>query len=150
VTDLRIRRVIAARAERIFDAWTKPELLVQWWGPAGVRCIAAEVDLRSGGAYRIGNQLPDGAVLWISGEFELVDSPHRLVYSWRVGEELESRVTVTFTAIAEGSTEVVIHHERVPSVVVRDDHERGWNGCLDGLARWIAPDGVSCSVRPSR
>ena len=136
MTGLRIRRVIAARPERIFDAWTKPELLQQWWGPAGVRCIAAEVDLRVGGAYRIGNQLPDGRVVWITGEFELVESPYRLTYSWRVGDEPESRVTISFAAIEEGSTEVVILHERVHSTAVRDDHERGWHGCLDGLERW--------------
>lgn len=141
MTDLRIRRVIVARPERIFDAWTRPELLQQWWGPAGVRCIAAEVDLRCGGAYRIGNQLPGGAVIWISGEFEIVDSPRRLVYSWRVGDEPVSRVTVSFAAIAEGSTEVMIHHERVHSTAARDDHERGWHGCLDGLMRWVAQPG---------
>src|SRR5947207_2513630 len=111
MTELRIRRVIAADSERVFDAWTKPELLRQWWGPKGVRCIAAEIDLREGGAYRIGNELPDGAVVWISGEFELVDSPRRLVYSWRVGDEPASRVSVSFTALGEASTEVTIDHE---------------------------------------
>jgi len=136
VTDLRIRRVIAARTERVFAAWTEPELLRQWWGPAGVRCIAAEVDLRAGGAYRIGNELPDGSVLWISGEFEVVESPRRLVYSWRVGDEPTSRVTVSFTAIGETSTEVMIHRELIHSDAVRDDHERGWLGCLDGLERF--------------
>jgi len=94
-------------------------------GPSGVRCIGAEVDLRSGGGYRIGNELPDGGVIWISGEFELVDSPHRLVYSWRVANEPVSRVTVSFTAVMDGCTEVVIHHERIHATAARDDHERG-------------------------
>jgi len=39
-----------------------------------------------------------------------------------------SRVTVSFVAITEDSTEVVIHHERIHSAAVRDDHERGWLG----------------------
>ena len=136
MTELRIGRSIAASVERVFAAWTTPELLKQWWGPNGVRCIAAEIDLRPGGAYRIGNQLPDGGVLWISGEFEIVEVPRRLVYSWRVGDEPVSRVTVNFTAIGETSTEVMIHHERIHSEAVRDDHERGWRGCLDGLETW--------------
>ncbi len=136
MTELRVRRVIAARPEQLFDAWTRPELLQQWWGPPGVQCIAAEVDLRAGGAYRIGNELPDGRILWIHGEFELVEPPHRLVYSWRLGDEPVSRVTVRFAAIEERSTEVVIHHERIHSAAARDEHEDGWIGCLDGLARW--------------
>jgi uncharacterized protein YndB with AHSA1/START domain len=81
MTELTIRRVIAAQPNRLFDAWTRPDLLRQWFGPAGVRCIGAEVDLRAGGAYRIGNELPNGEIVWIEGEFELVDSPRRLVYS---------------------------------------------------------------------
>jgi len=141
MTELMIRRVIAAGRERIFDAWTKPELLQQWWGPANVRCIAAEVDLRSGGAYRIGNELPDGRVIWIEGEFEVVDSPQRLVYSWRISGEPASRVTVSFVALGDRSTEVVIHHERIGSEAVRDDHEQGWRGCLDGLERWASAAG---------
>lgn len=136
MTALRIRRVIAAGTERVFAAWTTPELLRQWWGPTGVRCIAAEIDLRVGGAYRIGNLLPDGAVLWISGQFEVVESPRRLVYSWRVGDEPVSRVTISFAAISETSTEVEIHHEQIHSDPVRDDHQRGWIGCLDGLEAW--------------
>jgi uncharacterized protein YndB with AHSA1/START domain len=138
MTAVTVRRVIATPPERVFAAWTEPALLQQWWGPAGVRCIAAEVDLRAGGRYRIGNHLPDGRVLWIIGEFELVERPHRLVYSWQVGDEPASRVTVRFTAVLDDCTEVVVHHERVLSAAARDDHERGWNGCLDGLLRWCA------------
>jgi uncharacterized protein YndB with AHSA1/START domain len=58
-----VRRTIAATPARLFDAWTTPELLTQWWGPANVTCPAAEVDLRVGGQYRIANQMPDGSVL---------------------------------------------------------------------------------------
>lgn len=141
MNELTVRRVIAARPERLFEAWTRPQLLQQWWGPAGVRCIAAEVDLRPGGAYRIGNQVPDGRVIWISGEFETVESPHRLVYTWRVGDEPVSRVTVTFTPRIDGTTEVVVHHQRIHSPAARDDHEAGWNGCLDGLERWAPRSG---------
>ena len=135
--ELVVTRTTNGPARLVFEAWTKPELLQQWWGPAGVRCISAEVDLRAGGVYRIGNQLPDGGVVWISGEFELVESPHRLVYSWRVEDEPVSRVTVSFSAIMDGATEVVIRHERIHSTAVRDDHERGWQGCLDRLERWV-------------
>jgi uncharacterized protein YndB with AHSA1/START domain len=138
MTQLTIRRVIAAPRERVFAAWTKPELLQQWWGPAGVRCVAAEIDLRAGGGYRIGNELPDGSVLWISGEFELVDAPEQLVYSWCIGDEPPSRVSIRFVPLAEHSTEVVIDHDRIASTTARDGHEQGWVGCLDGLERWAS------------
>ncbi len=136
MTELTIRRVIAAPRDRVFAAWTTPDLLRQWWGPAGVQCVAAEIDLRTDGTYRIGNQLPDGEVVWISGEFELVDRPHRLVFSWRLGDEPVSRVSVTFAAVTPETTEVVVHHQRIHTPAARDGHEQGWLGCLDGLVRW--------------
>ena len=140
-----VRRTIRASTERLFDAWTQPEQLKKWWGPASVECIDAKVDLRVGGRYRIANQFPDGKVLWIAGEFESIDRPKRLVYTWHLEstEGPTERVTVTFEA--RGSeTEVVVTHERIATKAARDMHEQGWLGCLDGLVEFIAsaPPGV--------
>ena len=74
-------RNVAAPPERLFEAWTRPELLLEWWGPDGVEAINAEVDLRAGGAWRIANKMADGSVLWIGGVFESITPPHELVYS---------------------------------------------------------------------
>jgi uncharacterized protein YndB with AHSA1/START domain len=135
---LLVRRLIRASPERIFDAWTQPKHLKQWWGPKSVECVDAEVDLRAGGRYRIANQFPDGKILWISGEFETVERPRRLVYTWRVGAAAvpAERVTVTFEARGE-ATEVIVAHERIPTETMRDMHEQGWTECLDGLADYL-------------
>jgi uncharacterized protein YndB with AHSA1/START domain len=136
--NLVVRRTIRATAERLFDAWTRPEQLVKWWGPAQVECAGAEVDLRVGGSYRIGNRLPDGQVLWIAGEFEEVTPPRRLVYTWRLGPRAggPERVTVRFEP-RDGATEVIVVHERILDEPARESHERGWYGCLDGLEAYL-------------
>jgi uncharacterized protein YndB with AHSA1/START domain len=132
-----VRKSIRASPERVFDAWTQPEHLKLWWGPKSVECIDAEVDLRVGGRYRIANQFPDGKILWISGEFETIERPHRLVYTWRVGSEAAAeRVTVTFEERAK-ETEVIVMHERIPTQAMRDMHEQGWVGCLDDLVDYL-------------
>ena len=59
-TALSLTRVIRAPLEKVFAAWTRPELLRQWWGPGPVTCPEAEVDLREGGAYRLANVEADG------------------------------------------------------------------------------------------
>ena len=82
-----VRRTIGATADTLFAAWTQPAHLKQWWGPRTVKCVGAEIDLRVGGAYRIANRFSDGTVLWIVGEFEVVDPPNKLVYSWRTASE---------------------------------------------------------------
>jgi uncharacterized protein YndB with AHSA1/START domain len=137
-----VRRTIRATAERLFSAWTQPEKLRKWWGPEGVICIDAEVDLRVGGRYRIGNQFPDKKVLWIVGEFEVVEPPRRLTYTWRLEgiSAASERVSVLFEARGE-TTEVIVTHERIPNKALRDQHQDGWQGCLDGLDKYLRMSG---------
>jgi uncharacterized protein YndB with AHSA1/START domain len=142
MTDINLitRRLIAAPQAVVFAAWTEPEHLRRWWGPAGVRCPAAEIDLRVGGRWRIANELPSGELLWIAGVFERVEVPRELVYSW-AHEPLEpdartTRVTVRFEARGRG-TEVIVIHARFADDVVRDTHAAGWAGCLDGLESYF-------------
>jgi glutathione S-transferase len=135
-----VRRTIRAQAARIFDAWTQPEQLRAWWGPRPVTCSGAEVDLRVGGRFRIDNALPDGTTVTIEGEFRAIEPPHRLVYTWRMGTgpgAENSLVTVRFEPRGD-ATEVVVVHEQLASEVVRESHEKGWDGCLDGLERYAA------------
>ena len=132
-----VRRTIRASPERLFDAWTQPAHLLKWWGPAGVECLDAQVDARVGGQYRIANRLPDGRVLWIAGEFERVEPPSLLVYTWRVEpQETAERVTVRFDR-RDNATDVVIVHERIADPATRDMHERGWRECLEGLEAFL-------------
>ena len=135
---LLVRRTIQADVSRVFEAWTRPEQLIKWWGPRPVTCTSADVDLRVGGAYRIANLLPDGSTLFIFGQFEVVEPPSRLVYTWHTAPEnmpalQVSRVTVRFEPQG-AATDVIVLHERIVDETTSADHERGWHGCLDNLA----------------
>jgi uncharacterized protein YndB with AHSA1/START domain len=132
-----VRRRIDASPERLFEAWTTPSLLLSWWGPAGVRCTRAEVDLRVGGRYRLGNALPDGREVFIVGEFLQVEPPTLLVYTWWLeADALDAapaeRVSVRFEARGS-ATEVVVVHERIAEESTKRGHTEGWLGCLDAL-----------------
>jgi uncharacterized protein YndB with AHSA1/START domain len=133
------RQLIDASPETLFSAWTEPQQLVQWWGPEGVQCVGAEVDLREGGAYRIGNRLHDGSTLWIVGVFDIVEAPSRLRFSWRLENQHSALEQVTVTFEPRGTaTEVVVVHERILNAAILKSHERGWRGCLDSLASFVA------------
>lgn len=141
--DLTVRRLVPAPPAKVFEAWTRPQSLKTWWGPAGVTCIDAEIDLRPGGRYTIGNQLPDGHILWICGRFLEIDAPHRLAYSWATSAEKsdgsgepDEYVAIRFDRHPDG-TEVVISHRRIADRKSRDQHEIGWRGCLEGLDRFL-------------
>src|SRR3954468_858321 len=53
--ELVVTRTINGPARIVFEAWTKPELLRQWWGPksAGITLLSCEADVRVGGSYRL-------------------------------------------------------------------------------------------------
>jgi uncharacterized protein YndB with AHSA1/START domain len=139
---LTVRRIIRAAPDELFELWTRPERLKTWWGPAGVTCPHADIDLRPGGAYRIANAFPDGRIIVIAGLFEVIEPPELLVFSWSIeaSDSPPERVSVRFDALSDGQgTEVTVLHERIASSEARKSHEAGWLGCLDGLERLFLP-----------
>ena len=135
---LEISRIISASAEKLFDAWITPELLVKWWGPKNVICPSASIDLKVGGKYKIANQFEDGSILWIYGIFDQIIRPEKLVYTWNLNEGQDGPELVTVSFSPKGkSTKVTIIHERISSLEIYQSHTAGWQGCLDSLALQI-------------
>nr|WP_294520713.1 SRPBCC domain-containing protein [uncultured Rhodopila sp.] len=141
MTSLTLIRRIAARPSIVFDALTKPEGIVRWWGPDDGPVLLAATDVRPGGRFRVRFRMLDGSEHESSGEYIEVVKPTRLVMSWRwthggdpdeAGEE--SRVEIDLRAIDIGS-ELTFTHSRLRTDASRDSHARGWNGALDKLAR---------------
>jgi uncharacterized protein YndB with AHSA1/START domain len=72
-------RVFFVPRERMFKAWTDPKLLAQWWGPRHFTNPVCDLDVRSGGAFRIVMRGPDGLEYPLKGTFREVITPSRLV-----------------------------------------------------------------------
>jgi uncharacterized protein YndB with AHSA1/START domain len=107
----------------------------RWSGPGDRSAVLAEVDLKVGGRYRIHMQAPDGSVAKVSGVYQVVDPPHRLVYTWAWEtwpEAGETLVTVEFRDHG-AETEIALVHERFPNEDVRGAHDKGWTGALHKL-----------------
>lgn len=136
---LRVTRLILAPPERVFAAWTDPEEVRQWWGPKGVSCRSAVIELRVGGSYEIENVLADGSILRIGGEFEVVEAPKKLVYTWSVnGATAAAELVTVFFENHPAGTEITIAHQKIPTDELRDSHEQGWSGCLAGLIKHLS------------
>ena len=133
-----LRRTYHAPRQRVFDAWTKPELAAKFLGPGEVTVPEIEMDVRTGGAYRITMLMPDGERMIARGTYRDVRAPERLSMTWSWEEddpkdEHESLLTLEFNELA-GETELVLTHEQLASVESRDRHEHGWALILDALA----------------
>jgi uncharacterized protein YndB with AHSA1/START domain len=79
--DLVISRFIAAAPERVFQAWTDPALMVQWFTPPPFRTISVETDVRPGGASLIIMQGPDGTQYPNRGIYLEVVPGRRIVFT---------------------------------------------------------------------
>jgi uncharacterized protein YndB with AHSA1/START domain len=55
-----VAREFDAPIERVWAAWTQPDDLKAWWGPAGFTCPRAEADVRVGGRIFVTMRAPDG------------------------------------------------------------------------------------------
>ncbi len=140
-TTLRISRTFAAPRARVYAAWTTPEMLLKWWRvmPTWGTPIA-DADLRVGGKYRLGMQDPDKPEPHVVvGTFREIKEAEKLVYtwSWEGSDAQETLVTVEFLD-RDGGTEVMLTHERFPAAPVRDEHNKGWMGCLEQLDTVLA------------
>lgn len=134
-TTLEMTRVFSVSAERVFAAWTQPDLMKQWFCPGQDMTIpVAEVDAREGGDYRIVMQNKDGETHSTSGTYETVVPNEKLVFTWKWADsELVTRVTVRLREISDNETELTLTHEGFPEAEIRDRHNEGWTGCLDRL-----------------
>lgn len=75
-----LERVFDAPRELVFAAWTEPERLAQWWGPKMFTNPVCRLDARPGGEIYVEMRGPDGTVYPMSGRFQEVTVPERLVF----------------------------------------------------------------------
>src|SRR4051812_13042023 len=75
-----ITRSFDAPRALVFEAWTRPEHVAQWWDPSGAPLAACEIDLRPNGAFRFVNQSQGGVEHQFSGTYSEVSAPARIVF----------------------------------------------------------------------
>ena len=138
---LTLKRRLNAAPEKVYAAWTDPEKLAQWFGPASVKpgSVQADIDLRIGGQYRISFNGGDGEYHEVGGINREVVSNERLVFSWawHSTPERESLVTVQLKPDGAG-TLLTFHHEQFADATARDNHQRGWTEILGELEKYLA------------
>ncbi|MDB5463311.1 MAG: Activator of Hsp90 ATPase 1 family protein [Phenylobacterium sp.] len=109
------RELVATRtfdgpARIVFEAWTKPELIMRWWAPKsfGISFLSCETDVRTGGSYRFvfGHAASEQPMAFF-GRYIEVTPPSRLV--WTNEEDADGAVTTVTFEEKDGKTLVVLH-----------------------------------------
>lgn len=144
--ELVISRTFDAPARVVFEAWTKPELMQQWWVPKsiGMELLSCEQDVRVGGTYRLVFRHGDSGSMAFHGKYLEVVPPSRLV--WTNEESADGSVT-TLTLEENGGKTLLVVHERYPS---KEAFEAN-TGAADGMSESFAQlDELLVTLGPSR
>ena len=143
-----ITRVINARRELVFEAWTDPKHLPEWWGPNGFTTTTQEITVKPGGVWRFIMHGPDGTDYPNLVVFREIVPPSRLVYEngWDLpGAPLDFVVVVTL--LPEGKrTRFSIHMTFRDAAAMKTAVElygvlQGGTQTLDRLAQYLARAG---------
>ncbi len=150
-----ITRTFDAPRERVWEAWTIPEQLREWWGPRGFTAPVIRIDLRVGGEFFNCMSGPDAKPVCGIGTFREVKDQERLVLTDSFANEQgkvvsasyygmspdwprEMLITVTFEKVG-GKTRVTLEDSGLHGVSEKDREEmrQGWEQSFDKLVEYL-------------
>lgn len=155
-----IEKIFDAPREKVWKAWTDPEMVKKWWGPKDFWAPSIKIDLRVGGKYIFAMHGPKGSEwdrdLYSSGIYKEIAPMEKLVVSDYFSDEngnktnptehglstdmpTEMTVTVRFEDAGDNKTKLSIEYPRPESdeqfeAMKNSGMEEGWGTSLDKLA----------------
>jgi uncharacterized protein YndB with AHSA1/START domain len=123
--ELVVTRVFDAPPAMVFKAWSQPDLFRKWWMPRsldGVSLVGCDMDVRTGGKYRLEFRAGDAEPMTFYGKYLDVVPNERIVWTNDEGEE-GAVTTVTFEN--QGGKTLLTFHELYPSKEALDEAMTG-------------------------
>jgi uncharacterized protein YndB with AHSA1/START domain len=138
-----LHRVLTAKPEKVYRAFTQPDALARWLPPNGFTAKVHSQDLRVGGRFRMSfTNFSTGSVIAFGGQYLELAPGQKLRYT----DEFDDpnlpgtmTVTVTLTAVPSG-TDLHITQEGIPEVIPLDACYLGWQESLRYLAKLVEPE----------
>ncbi len=163
ISEIRIEKIFDAPREKVWEAWTKPELIKKWWGPEGFTAPSVKIDLRVGGIYTYAMRGPEGSqwdrVMYSSGIFKEIVPMEKIVATDYFSDEQGNKIkpsqegqdadfptemtsTILFEEIEGGKTKLTIlypkpENEKQFQAMLKSGMKEGWMSSLDKLAKAI-------------
>lgn len=152
---LKLQRIVNASKEKVFEAWSRPELLREWWSPTGYSTPVYECDFRVGGKLHYCMESPEGVRYWGGGHYTEIDVPNRIVMDDSFQDERGNMVpaaagghpdgwpdvvpiSVNLSDAGNGKTRMDIEHHVSADLARTVQCDVGWNQLLDKLENLLA------------
>jgi len=138
----------AASPSQVFEAWTNPEIVMQWFGLSPNSIHSVSIDLRKGGAWQFLKTKDEEKSVGFEGHYVDIQPNKKLVFSWSLVTVFadgtreatpSSRVEVEFSAKGEG-TDLKLIHSALHNQEISVGFGRGWDIALNSLSNTVFKD----------
>jgi uncharacterized protein YndB with AHSA1/START domain len=150
-----VTRVFDAPRALVWEAWTNPKYVMQWWGPKGFTAPFCKIDFRVGGKFLCCMRSPDGQEGWNGGEYHEIVPHEKIVYSLyfadaqgnkvepeQYGTEHEAiddaRDVVIFEDFGNGQTKLTMIGNETMEDAKNSGQLEGWNETFEKVAAVVA------------
>ncbi len=139
--DLKLERLIDGRPEEVFDAFTQPDAMKDWYQDGDEWVVRIEGEVRPGSTVNASFGPSEDELYIEDMTYGEVERPHRLTYvevfTKPDGFSYTTSLVVTFEE-QNGKTLMTIVQTGFPRADERDGHQGGWPGFLDRLEVVVA------------
>lgn len=140
---IRLHRVVRAKPEKVFRAFTDADAMAKWNPPHGFTCRVHHLDAKVGGTFRMSfTNFTTGAAHSFGGSYREIVPNERISYSDKFDDPNlpgEMVTTVTLKPVF-GGTELNIEQAGVPEVIPPEMCYLGWQESLSQLAQLVEPE----------
>lgn len=150
-----VTRVFDAPRELVWEAWTNPKYVMQWWGPKGFTSPFCQMDFRVGGKFLCCMRAPDGQEFWNGGQYHEIVPHEKIVssmyFSDSKGNMVEPAVygieheaidgaydVITFEDLGNGQTKLTFVGNETTENATSSGQVEGWNQILEKFAAVVA------------
>ncbi len=144
-TPVIVEAILPASAARLFQAWTDPVALKQWFGADPTLIQSVEVDLCIGGYWKIEMSGRSGSLEWLEGHYTIIQPAERLAFTWQhnsrntAGQKQStplSEVDLQFKSHGQ-ATRLILEHRAIASEGGRIGVRDGWSKSMQHLAAYL-------------
>lgn len=153
--ELTIIRIFNAPRRLVWEAWTKPEQVMRWWGPMAFTSPTCKIDFHVGGKYLFVMRSDSGPEawqkgIWSTGVYKEIIPLEKIIYTDSFADEngnivpasyygmedfpLELEVILTFEEIEDNKTKMTLKHVGLPEKT-KEECQIGWNESFDKLEK---------------
>jgi uncharacterized protein YndB with AHSA1/START domain len=138
---LTIKRTFNAPINIVWQAWSNPEYISQWWGPNGMQVNIVQHNFIAGGSWQYSMPMPDGKEFISEGVYSEINKPNKIVTTANFKPMTEGvTMEMLFEEVGE-QTHFTFNVHHITEEYCKQQEEmgffNGWGSVFEGLGKYV-------------